>query len=77
MCDWGAPGVHEHDVGGGGEVEGDAAGLEGHQKHGDARLVGEGADHAVARLHAHAALQPHAPDAHLHVVYEHVKGMYA
>ena len=60
----GSPGVHEHDVGGGGEVEGDAAGLEGHEEDGDAGLVGEGADHAVACLHAHAALQAHAPDAH-------------
>ena len=59
------PGVHEHDMGGSSEVEGDAAGLEGHEEDGDARVAAEGADHAVARLHAHAALQPHAPNPHL------------
>ena len=39
--------------------------LEGHQEDGHIRVLREGADHAVALLHRHAALQHHALDTHL------------
>jgi len=52
----GSPGVHKHDMGRGSEVQGNAASLQGHEEDCDARLIGEGVDHAIARVHAHAAL---------------------
>ena len=50
---------------GGGEVEGHPPGLEAHQEDLDTRIGGEGGDHPVPLLHAHAAFQPHALDPHL------------
>ncbi len=52
-------------MGGGCEVESDAAGLEAHEKDRDLGVVGECVDHSVSSLHAHAALQTHAPDPNL------------
>ncbi len=61
------PGVHEEDIGRRSQVESHAAGLEGHQEDPDVGVVREGMDHSVPVIHAHAALQPHAAHAYLHV----------
>lgn len=60
------PGVQEEDVGGSRQVESNAASLEGHQEDLDGGVMREGMNHLVPVVHAHAALEPHTADAHLH-----------
>lgn len=63
------PGVQEEDVGGSREIEGNAASLERHQEDFDGGVMRESVDHLVPVVHAHAALQPHTADPHLHCAY--------
>ena len=70
-----APGVHQHDVGRSGKVERDATGFQGHQKHSDGWVFCERGYHSIARLHGHAALQPHTLDAHLRPHWRHLAAL--
>ena len=62
---WVPPGVHEHHVAGHRQVEGDAAGLEGHEETGDCGVLVEGFDRLAPLVERHATLKLDALDGHL------------
>jgi hypothetical protein len=53
-------------VGSGRQIQRHSPCFQAHEEHLDRGVIGEGGDHPVPLIHAHAALQPHTLHPHLH-----------